>query len=358
MSVIEAPAPSAGTRLLDPIADPAWLEFIGSSPNAEIFHHPGWLQLLRSQYGYEIEACCVEGAEGIEAGMPIAQIRSRLTGNRLVSVPFSDACAAATAPGAGAAALDALGRALAEQARRRDLDLTVHSALPEIPGAQVRPRFVQHLLPLSADPDEVERGYAKNQRGAMKKARREGLTGERRTDVAALDAFYALHLRTRRRLGVPTQPKSFIRGFGELFDAGLGFVWLVLDEGKPIAAAVFLTHNGTVTYKYSASDFGSLKKRPNNLLLPSAIRWSCEAGYRRFDFGRTDVDNKGLRSFKRSWGAAETELSYTYLSETAPPLHAGPEAETLRDRLVTTTIQRSPALVGRLIGGVLYRHYG
>ena len=358
MSVIEAPAPSAGTRLLDPIADPAWLEFVETSPDAEVFHHPRWLQLLRSQYGYEIEACCVEGAEGIEAGIPIATIKSRLTGNRLVSVPFSDTCGAATAAGADPAALDALGEALAREARRRDLDLTVHAALPQLPGAYVRHRFARHLLPLTADPAEVERGYAKNQNRAIKKARREGLTGERRTDVAALDAFYSLHLRTRRRQGVPTQPKSFIRGFAELFEAGLGFVWLVEDEGRPVAAAVFLTHNGTVTYKYGASDLGSLKKRPNNLLMSSAIRWSCEAGYRSFDFGRTDLDNEGLLAFKRTWGAAESALSYTYLTETAPPLQAAPEAETLRGRLVTATIQRSPALFGRLVGGVLYRHYG
>ncbi len=358
MRTSEAPLPTAATRLIDPIADPDWLAFIEASPSAEIFHHPLWLQLLRSQYGYEVEACCVGDEGGIEAGIPIARINSRLTGHRLVSVPFSDSCAPATAADAGTHVLDALGRALVGESRRSGLDLTLHSALPEIPGAFVRHRFAQHLLPLAADPDAVEQSYAKNQIGAMKKAKREGLTSERRTDAAALDAFYALHLRTRRRLGVPTQPKSFIRGFKDLFDAGLGFVWIVLDEGRPIAAAVFLTYNGTVTYKYSASDAGSLKKRPNNLLLPSAIRWACEAGYRRFDFGRTDIDNKGLRKFKRSWGAAESELSYTYVTDTEPPLEAEPEAETLRGRVMTATIQRSPALVGRLAGRALYRHYG
>jgi CelD/BcsL family acetyltransferase involved in cellulose biosynthesis len=359
MTTSEAALPTATTtRLIDPIADPEWLAFIEASPSAEIFHHPLWLQLLRSRYGYRIEACCVEGEGGIEAGIPFARIESRLTGRRLVSVPFSDSCATAVAANAGSAAVDALGQALGEESRRSGLDLTVHSALPEIPAAFVRPRFAQHLLPLAADPAEVERGYAKNQLRAMKKAKREGLSSERRTDVAALDAFYSLHLQTRRRQGVPTQPKSFIRGFAELFDAGLGFVWLVHDEGRPVAAAVFLAYNGTVTYKYGASDFASLKKRPNNLLLRTAIRWACEAGYQRFDFGRSDIDNEGLRAFKRSWGATESELSYTYVTDTEPSLQPEAEAETLRGRVMTTTIQRSPAFVGRLAGQVLYRHYG
>lgn len=346
------------TRLIDPIADPEWLDFIENSSSAEVFHHPRWLELLRDQYGYEVEACCAGNGHGIEAGLPIARIKSRLTGRRLVSLPFSDVCAPATTENAGPAVLDALGEALTEETRRTGLGLTVHAPLPSAPEAVVRDRFARHLLPLAADPDEVEQGFAKNQLGAMKKAKRENLEGERRTDVAALDAFYALHLKTRKRLGVPTQPKRFIRRFEELFEAGLGFVWLVRDEGEPIGAAVFLNYNGTVTYKYSASDFAKLKKRPNNLLLPEAIRWACEAGFHTFDFGRTDLDNEGLRKFKRSWGANEEELSYTHLSDGEPEAEAAPASESLRSRAMTATIQRSPAVVSRFAGEVLYRHFG
>ncbi len=342
------------TPPIDPIADPRWLAFVEGSPTAEVFHHPRWLELLRSQYGYELQACCVANGRGIEAGIPIARIESRLTGRRLVSLPFSDVCSPALAPGAGPAALDALGRALIEETGKSGLALTVHGSLPPAPGAFVRHRFYRHLLPLVGDPAEVERRYSKSQvRRGIKKARREGLRWERRTDTAALDAFYALHVRTRRRLGVPTQPKRFIRRFEGLFSAGLGFVALILDGGRPIAAAVFLTHNGTVTYKYGASDARALGKRPNNLLFSEAIRWACAAGFQTLDFGRTDIDNEGLRSFKRSWGASEVSLSYTYLTEREPRLDPG-----LRDRIVSATIQRSPAVVGRLAGEVLYRHFG
>ncbi len=154
---------------------------------------------------------------------------------------------------------------------------------------------------------------------------------------------------------MPTQPRRFIRRFAELFEAGLGFVWLVFDDERPIAAAVFLTYNGTATYKYSASDAASLAKRPNNLLLPEAIRWSCEAGLRSFDFGRTDIENVGLRKFKRSWGAEEQELSYTYVAEREPRQAAAPS---LRERVLGATIRNSPPFVGRVVGGALYGHFG
>ena len=150
---------------------------------------------------------------------------------------------------------------------------------------------------------------------------------------------------------MPTQPKRFIRRFEELFAAGLGFVWTIVEDDQPIAAAVFLTHNGTVTYKYGASDERALNKRPNNLLLSEAIRWSCEEGFHTFDFGRTELENEGLRAFKSGWGANEVELPYTYFSDHEPASESA-----LRDRIMGATIRRSPALVGRMVGEALYRH--
>lgn len=342
-------------RTIDPIADPAWLGFLERCPRAEVFHHPRWLELLRAQYGYGIHACCVADGDRIVAGLPIARIESRLTGRRLVALPFSDLCSPVVAEGADAGpALAALAGALAEERERTGLELTIHAELDGIPGAHVQHGFFRHLLPLAADPAEVERGFSKSQiKRGIKKAVREGLVAERRTDTAALDAFYALHMPTRKKLGVPTQPKRFVRRFAGLFEAGLGFVELVKDGERPIAAAVFLTYNGTVTYKYGASDVSALGKRPNNLLFSEVIRQACGEGFHTLDFGRTDMDNEGLRAFKRSWGASEVELSYTYLTD-EPPSTEVP----LRNRIMTATIQHSPAGVSRLVGETLYRHFG
>jgi CelD/BcsL family acetyltransferase involved in cellulose biosynthesis len=337
---------------IDPLADPAWLEFIEQGENAEIFHHPRWLGLLREQYGYEVEARCIANGGGIESGIPIARIESRLTGRRLVSLPFSDVCLPVTARGTGTASATALGVALAEHCKRSGLELTVHGPMPDVQGTAVADGFFRHLLALGPDPEAVARGYAKSHPRGARKARREGLRGELRTDPEAIEAFYGLHLRTRRRLGVPTQPKRFVRRFQGLFDAGLGFIWLILDDGRPVAAAVFLAFRDTLTYKYGAADEAALAKRPNNLLFSEVIEWACQNGFRTLDFGRTDADNQGLRAFKRGWGAEEAELPYTHFTDRG--LSSGPG---LVDRLATTTIKHTPPVVGRLAGAALYRHY-
>ncbi|MGH2824477.1 MAG: GNAT family N-acetyltransferase, partial [Thermoleophilaceae bacterium] len=174
-----------------------------------------------------------------------------------------------------------------------------------------------------------------------------------RRDRAALADFYRLHVATRGRLGVPTQPRRFVLGLERLFGEGLGFVLLVRREGRPIAAAVFLAHRDVLTYKYGASDARFLGIRPNNLLFMEAIRWGCEHGFRSLDFGRTHWGQEGLRRFKLAWGAEERELRYRLLGG------PGPAGLSQRgERLLGAVIRRGPPVVGRAIGEVLYRHAG
>jgi CelD/BcsL family acetyltransferase involved in cellulose biosynthesis len=340
---------------IDPVADPAWAEFLDRCEGAEVFHHPLWLELLGTEYGYAMEALCLRDEGGaIEAGLPFARIDSRLTGRRLVALPFSDTCVALVARDAGGAAGERLGEALASAVQRGRLPLTVHAPVPGVPAAARVRSFVRHELALGDDPAAVEARFTKSTRRNLAKAEKAGLTFETGRDRAALDDFFRLHLMTRRKLGVPTQPRSFIRRFEHLFDAGLGFVGTVREEGESVAAGVFLSYAGTLTYKYGASDPRRLANRPNHLLHAGAIRHGCEHGGRWYDLGRSDLDAEGLCRFKRGWGAEERGLSYTYLGGPTPDLGDGTDG----DGLSATVIRNSPAFVGQLAGRLLYRHYG
>lgn len=336
--------------IVDPCTDARWGELLASSPQACVFHHPAWLSLLRECYGYEIAAWALEGRDGtLAAGLPVARIASRLTGTRLVALPFSDVCPPLGAPETAAA----LGAAVAERREHEGLDLEVRARLTGIRGGHAPVRYVEHRLPLEPDVEAVAERFSKSQvKRGIAKARREGVTVERRTDADALARFYRMHVRTRRSQGVPTQPRRFILGFADLFARGRGFVLLARAGGEDLAAAVFLAAGGTLTYKYGASDPRFLAKRPNNLLFMEAIRWGCENGQRELDFGRTDLENDGLRRFKSAWGAQERELAYTYLG-TVPGDGAGRAR-----RLTGAVIRRSPPAVGRWVGELFYRHAG
>lgn len=339
------------STLLDPVADPRWAQLVADSPQASIFHHPAWLELLHSRYRYPITAAAVLDAAGRPvAGLPMALVSSRLTGRRLVSLPFSDVCPPLVTGDAAGGALELLAETVERERLARDLPLYVCAAFPQL-GTPVD-RYLLHLVDLTEGAEATAARFASRARRHARKAERLGVEVQQRTDADALDAFYALHLHTRRRLGVPTQPKAFIRDLGGLFDRGLGFVAVASLEQRPIAAAVFLRCGGTLTYKYGASDQHHLHARPNNLLFARVIRWGCEQGLRTLDLGRTDTEQDGLAAFKRSWGATEETLAYTYRGASPPP------ASSRLERAAGAVIKRSPPLVGRAVGEVLYRHAG
>lgn len=356
--------------LIDPIADARWHELVGSghasaaTPLGEPaprfaagpFHHPAWLGLLARSYGYPIRACCLlDGAGAIVAGLPLALVGGTLRRPRLAALPFSDHCKPLVA-GEDPALTARLLAALDELRCELGVELELRAPLEPTTGAQAVDSYWLHEIALEPDVDAViGRFRRKSQilRGA-RRAEREGLTVERRTDAAALADFYRLHVGTRRRQGVPTQPRSFILRFADLFDQGLGFVLVVRDGEQPIAAAVFLAFNGNLIYKYGASDPAALNKRPNNLLFLEAIRWGCANGMRSLDMGRTDIGHDSLREFKLHWGAEETKLTYHELTDAERAPSEGPG---LAGR-AAPLIRRSPPVVSRLIGEALYRYAG
>jgi len=169
-----------------------------------------------------------------------------------------------------------------------------------------------------------------------------------------VDTFYRLHLRTRRRFGVPVQPRRFFRMFWEsMIRTGLGSVFIAEASARPVAAEVLLSWNGTAISKYSASDERAWPLRANNLITWHLIKTACEQGSRWFDFGRTDAGNEGLRAFKRSWGAAEEPLVYGTLGVTPEPV---PAMDGMAGHLLASVIRHGPPVLCRAAGEALYRY--
>jgi CelD/BcsL family acetyltransferase involved in cellulose biosynthesis len=349
--VSEALVPPLIFAVVNPIQDPRWAVLAQAAPDGSAFHHPGWLALLQRVYGYPVMACAVLDDKGtLEAGLPMALVGGRVNRARFVSLPFSDVVAP-LARDARASQWRRLSIALDQFQRLHGLPIELRGELPDGVRRQATATYRQHVLPLTPDYDAVARAMKPQISRGARQARREGLQVEFRTDGDALAEFFHLHVHTRRRQGVPTQPRRFIMAFQDLFERGLGFVVLVREGRVPAAAAVFLSSHRTLIYKYGASEPRLLSKRPNNLLFTETIRWACEHGFEQLDFGRTDEGHESLSSFKRSFGAEEGPLAYSMLTATGvTPRRQG-------YGLATTVIRRSPAFVGRIAGELLYRDF-
>jgi CelD/BcsL family acetyltransferase involved in cellulose biosynthesis len=327
---------------------PEWLEFAAGHAEATVFHHPAWMAVLARAYGYEPGVLALLSRDGgILGGLPFMKVRSRLTGSRLVALPFTDHSPPLCAPGFEAELTDAI-RAWASVSG----PVEIHARLPAEERHQVN-AGVRHLLQLD-DAETRRTRLSKTAVGrALRKADKSKLTTTIERDLGAVRAFYRLHCVTRRRQGVPIQPWRFFRLLHQhLVAEGLGMVILARFQGRPVAGAVFLSWNSTLIYKFGASDPAFLELRPNNLVMWQAIEWGSANGCRTLDFGKTDTDNVGLRRFKSGWGAEEVPHFHTVL-----PDGAGSQPSGLAMRAATQLVRRSPIIVARAIGEVLYGHY-
>ena len=331
--------------------DARWLRFVQSTEGALLSHHPSWASMLAECYGYgTFVLALTDDASNIVGGLPFADVKVPLRGRKWVSLPFTDYVPPLVASSHLGplliAELDSLRRS--ERVDRAEIRAGVAGA------AHLVERGFRHVLPLNADLDSIFRSFHRSQvQRGIRKAEREGTVvrpGGRIEDLTRV--FYSLHAQTRRRLGMPVQPRRFFELLWQrIIDPGLGRLLLAEARGQAIAGVVVLTWGKTATYKYSASASDVSRYRPTHLILWHAIREAYEDGCSEFDFGRTDFDSPGLRSFKLGWGPREETLAYSVVAHNPPTrVRARPSP------LIRAAIRRSPVAVARIIGQLLYKY--
>lgn len=332
--------------------NPRWRSFVDSSADATPFHHPAWGELLARTYRYQGFALVVTDGDGrIVAGAPFLDVRAIAGRRRWISLPFTDECPALAND--SDALRELLGALAVSQAKFQAPEVEVRGVLDGF-GWRTAADAVIHELPLEVDVERVRNGFSRSQViRNIARAEREGVLVRRATHTADLDAFYALHTRTRHRQGVPVQPRRFFDLlWSRLVMSGLAFILLADTAGRrAVAGALFLARNGSTIYKFGASDVDSWPLRPNHLIFWTAIQEACARGDRRFDFGRTDLANGGLRAFKSGWGAKERPLRYSTL---APGAASGTDG--LATKAMCAAIRRGPTWVCRGTGEALYRY--
>jgi hypothetical protein len=338
--------------LIEP-SDPRWMDFILTCPQANIFHHPSWIQLMHECHGYSASILAVCGDSGnIRAGLPFMKVNSFLTGRRWVSLPFSDYCNPLYGD---EAALEELTCQLVRTFQSHPLKkIEIRWRLPEHVEIQQVSEFVLHAIQLDPDPAQVSKRFKRTHLQNIHTAEERGVKVEFGDQLKHLEAFYDLQLETRRRHGVPAQPwKYFELLWHHIVRAGMGFVLLATKNDEYIAGMVYLGWGRTLVAKYAASREDRFNLRPNNLLFWEGIRWGCKNGFAVFDMGRTEVENTGLRNFKSRWGAVEQPLYYSTIS--SKPLK---KSSNRLERILHSVIQGSPLWVCRISGELLYRHVG
>lgn len=344
---------AAGARIAAPVrvrrldlSDPAWQRFVDGHPDTLGYHQPAWARMIGRVYRFD--AFCLallDGTGAIRGGVPV--IATGRLRRRWTSLPFTDICPPLVDADTSVTALvDAL------EATRRAAGIRRLELRDALARGQRCPAGVTHALALT-DHETLWAGlHASQVRRSLRRAEREGVRIRVGTGPDDMRAYFGLHVATRRRLGVPAQPRRFFDAvWAQMIAAGHGELLLAEHDGAAIAGMVLLHGSRTVTYKYGASLADAWQYRPNHALFWHAIRAATDRGYRTFDFGRSDLADDGLRGFKASWAATEVPLGYTLLAD-APAAAAG---ESGTPELARAVIRRAPSIVCRTAGEILYR---
>lgn len=332
--------------------DNDWMSYVSSHLESHIFHHPKWLGFLAKCYEYHpFIAVVKDGLGKITAGLPVMELSGFNKNRRWVSLPFSDHCYPLCSTRKSLITLEKGLLNAAQSENISDLELRWKYQSHELFQSS------DHVLTttkLFSDNSQVSRNIKGNDFRKVRLGLKRGVQIEKVTSLDGMKAFYQMHLETRRRLGVPIQPWRFFQILAEdVIQSGLGFISLAKHEGEYIAGIILLNWNKTLVYKFSASSMKGRQLAASYPLTWDAINWGCENQYTTFDWGRSDLEDTGLREFKKRWASDEKALVYS-----KNKIAGSSKFLTKVKPLVKTIITKSPLWVCRLSGELLYRYFG
>jgi CelD/BcsL family acetyltransferase involved in cellulose biosynthesis len=339
-------------RIVDPVLFPGWDHLLDRFPDASIFHGAGWAQILAATYGHRPLYFCRFDRDQLMGVLPVMEIASRWTGKRGASLPFTDVCSPLVKVGQGAS--DLYSAALNHGRGHGWRYLECRSPAPDWRGSTESVSFYTHVLDLPAAPKELFERMESSVRRGVRKAESAGVRVEFRTDPVAVEIYYQLHCRTRRRQGLPPQPWRFFQNIQQyLLAREQGFIALAFADAQPAAAAVILHLARRAIYKFGASDEKFQHLRPNNLVMWRAIERLRDLGITNLHFGRTSLFNHGLRRYKLGFGAREEQMSYARFDfRSGSFVKSGDRSQTWMNQI----FRACPVSVLRLTGRLLYPH--
>ena len=207
--------------------------------------------------------------------LPLAHVRSRLFGNKMVSQAFANY----GGPLAGdAQAQRALCEYAAELAARNGCESIEYRNVLPLPF-DLSPRAGKACMHLSlgeGDAEALWKGFDAKVRNQVRKAEKSGIVP---ADGGAelLDEFYDVYTVRMRQLGTPCFPKKMMLAILEAFPQN-SRVFVVRLEGRAVGGGFTTCYNGLAEIPWASTltEFNNLC--PNNLLYWSVIKYYCQAG--------------------------------------------------------------------------------
>ena len=329
--------------------------FLASLETASPYLHSGWRKAVQQAYGHQ--AGCLVARDGSQSEaavlgvLPYVHFKRPFAATRLISQPFCDFSGPAAITPAIAAAL--------VQQLHRNQPLALEIRYGQAETAALDSQKVRMVTALPDSSEALLASYKPKLRSQIKKASKNGLTAEVRTDQQAVQLFYQVYSINMKRLGSPPHSLAWFEAILQHYPQGQAVIGLVWFEQQVVGAGLVLLQGqqGVIPWASTLADYNHLA--PNMLLYWTLQAHLADHGVRFFDMGRS-TPNEGTYRFKKQWGAEPVALDWQLLQPNqgqVSHLLSADEAGPSRLRaLAEKSWQRLPLTLANSLGARIRRY--
>ena len=325
-----------------------WQHFVEASNQASLAHALGWRNVVEKTYHHvPFYLMATDGPE-IAGILPLFLIRSPFFGRLLATAPYLS-YGGRLADDQKAA--QALVQAAQEVAKEQGAKYVEIRGLQQVGhGLDLKNKYCTLVLPLTFPAETLWAQFEARARKAIRKALRFGLSVVRGHHLVG--RFAEVLSRHMRDLGTPFHRGIFYRNIvAELPDQVE--ILMVQQNGEDLGGLLLTTSKDTISPVYGGVLTRYRGVSAMSLLIWETIRYGCEKGFARVDFGRSRWGS-GTFLFKRQWAARPVPLFYEYyLSHGVKMPDVDPTNP--RYRLVVSAWKHLPVCLAKAIGPLIIR---
>ena len=328
-----------------------WNKFVFQHQDGTFFHRAEWKEVLERVYGHPMFFLFAEEEGDIKAILPLGQVKSRLFGNALISLPFyvHGGILSSTQE-----AFDKLTQRSTQIAQELKVDYMELRTIKQqhqdwLVKSDLYARFRKEIDP---DVEQNMKNIPRKQRAMVRKGIQAGLNSEWDDDI---DRFYESYAYSLHGLGTPAYPRKLFHILKEVFrdDCDVLSIW---KDGQHVSSVMNFYFRGEVLPYYAGASDLARKYKAHDFMYWELMRRSCERGLKWFDYGRSKVGT-GPYSFKKNWGFEPELLEYEYYLVRATDIPNVSPTNPKYERFIKTW-KRLPFWATKLIGPHIVKYLG
>jgi FemAB-related protein (PEP-CTERM system-associated) len=283
-----------------------WEQFVAHCKTATFFHRVGWRDILENVFRHRCHYLIAERRGAVCGVMPLAEVKSRLFGHALVSLPFCVYGGPAASDAIAETALIDASVDLARSLRVEYLELRNPDAKrPEWPRQDLYVTFRKALLPIvEANLQAIPR----KQRAMVRKGMNHGL----RSQIDATpERFFELYADNMHRHGTPPLSRRYFEKLVAVFGDACEVLTITDASRRPVSGVISFYFRDEVLPYYAGDTAEARGFAANDFKYWELMRRAVDRGVRVFDYGRSKCGT-GSFDFKKNWGFVPSALAYEY----------------------------------------------